>query len=159
MRPAVCRTSCSSRPGRLPQPRFSDIRRFCEIDGWEELGRTRGGTGDHWRYRKVLGDGTVLRTRASHSDEQIGDPGLWQRIWKHQLGLDSEEQFWDTLQTGQPVTRETDQPTAPAGPSIPAWVVQGLLRAGVPESEIRVLDPDEAQRRLEEIWSRPRPEE
>lgn len=143
----------------MPRPRFSDIRRFCEIDGWEELGRTRGGTGDHWRYRKVLGDGMVLRTRASHSDEQIGDPGLWQRIWKHQLDLDSEEQFWEALRTGQPVPREAHEPTAPAaGPSIPAWVVQGLLRAGVPESEIRELDPDEARGRLEEIWSRPRPE-
>jgi hypothetical protein len=142
----------------LPQPKFSDIRRFCEIDGWEELGRSRGGTGDHWRYRKALGDGTVLRTRASHSDEQIGDPGLWQRIWKHQLGLDREEQFWEALRTGQPVSREAHALPAPTGPSIPAWVVQGLLRAGVPEDEIRGLDAAEAQRRLEEIWSQPREE-
>ena len=143
----------------MPQPRFSDIRRFCVIDGWEELSRTREGTGDHWRYRKVLGDGTVLRTRASHSDEQIGDPGLWQRIWKHQLVLDSEEQFWDALRTGQPVSREAHgTPAAPAGPSIPAWIVQGLLRAGVRESEIRSLDAEDARRRLEEIWSQPRRE-
>ena len=142
----------------MPQARFSDIRRFCEIDGWEELGRTRGGTGDHWRYRKVLADGTVLRTRASHSGEQIGDPGLWQRIWKHQLGLESEEQFWDVLRTGQPAPRAMHEPAVPTGPSIPAWVVQGLLQAGVPEREIRGLDPGEARRRLEEIWSRPRPE-
>jgi hypothetical protein len=102
----------------------------------------------------VLGDGTVRRTRASHSNEQIGDPGLWQRIWKHQLALDSEEQFWDALRTGQPASRGAHEPPAPAGPSIPAWVVQGLLRAGVPEREIRELGPDEARRRLEQIWSR-----
>jgi hypothetical protein len=107
----------------------------------------------------VLGDGTVLRTRASHGDEQIRDPGLWQRIWKHQLGLDSEEQFWEALRTGQPVPRGAHEPAAPSGPAIPAWVVQGLLRAGVPESEIRELDPEEARRRLEEIWSQPRPED
>lgn len=138
----------------MPQPRFSDIRRFCEIDRWEELGRAQGGTGDHWRYRKVLDDGTVLRTRASHSDEQIGDPGLWQRIWKYQLGLESEEQFWEALRTGQPIVRGASEQPAVTGPSIPAWIVQGLLRAGVPESEIRQLDTDDARRRLEEHWSR-----
>lgn len=140
----------------MPQPKFSDIRRFCEIDGWEQLSRSRGGTGDHWRYRKVLDDGTVLRTRASHSDEQIADPGLWQRIWRHQLGLDREEEFWEALRTGDPVSRGTDEETAPTGPSIPAWVVHGLLRAGVPEADIRRLDADEARRRLEEIWSQER---
>ena len=139
----------------MPQPRFSDVRRFCEIDGWEELGRTRGGTGAHWRYRKVLADGTVLRTRASHSDEQIGDPGLWQRIWRQQLGLESEDQFLDALKRGEPVTREAQVPPAPTGASIPAWVVHGLLRAGAPESEIRELGADDAQRRLEAIWSQP----
>lgn len=138
------------------QPKFSDIRRFCELDGWEERGRARGGTGDHCRYRKVLDDGTVLRTRASHSDEQIGDPGLWQRIWKQQLGLESEEQFWETLRTGDPVVRGRATEERPAGPSIPAWIVQGLVRAGVPEAAIRQLDADEARRRLEEIWSQPR---
>jgi hypothetical protein len=107
----------------------------------------------------VLADGTVLRTRASHSDEQIGDPGLWQSIWKHQLGLDSEEQFWEALRAGKPVSREAHEPSAPTGPSIQAWVVQGLLRAGVPESEIRGLGPDEARQRLEEIWSLPPREE
>ena len=137
----------------MPPPKFSDIRRFCEIDGWEQLSRSGGGIGDHWGYRKVLDDGTVLRTRASHSDEQIGDPGLWQRIWKHQLGLESEEQFWEALLSGQPVLRGTAEEAAPTGPSVPAWIVQGLLRAGVPETEVRRLDADEARRRLEAIWS------
>jgi hypothetical protein len=139
----------------VPQPHFSDIRRFCSIDRWEELGRARGGTGDHWRYRKVLADGTVLRTRASHGNEQIGDPNLWQRIWRDQLGLESEDQFWEALQTGNRVPRATDAPDRPAGSSVPAWVVQGLLRAGVAEEEIRRLDATEAQRRLEDIWSQP----
>ena len=152
--------TCSSRRrprSRLPQPRFSDIRRFCEIDRWEERGRARGGAGDHWRYRKVLPDGTVLLTKASHSTEQIRDPGLWQRIWRDQLGLASEEQFWEALQSGEPVPREAAREAAPSGPSVPAWVVQGLLRAGVPESEISELDATEAQRRLEKLWSEPRP--
>lgn len=139
----------------MPQPRFSDIRRFCQIDGWEELGRVRGGTGDHWRYRKILPDGTVLRTRASHSKEQIADPHLWQRIWREQLGRASEAQFWEALESGTPVARAGQTPSRPSGDSIPAWIVQGLLRAGLQENEIRVLDAPEAQRRLEDIWSQP----
>lgn len=139
----------------MPQPRFSDIRRFCQIDGWEELGRVRGGTGDHWRYRKILPDGTVLRTKASHSNEQIADPHLWQRIWRDQLGLEREEQFWEALRSGDPVPRTGQTPSRPSGASIPAWIVQGLLRAGMREEEIRVLEAGEAQRRLEDFWSRP----
>ena len=137
----------------MPQPRFSDIRRFCSIDEWEELGRVRGGTGDHWRYRKILADGTVLRTKASHSNEQIADPNLWQRIWRDQLGLDDEEQFWEALRTSDPVERSMQGPHRPATSSIPAWVVQGLLRAGMREEEIRGLDASEAQRQLEDISS------
>lgn len=154
---AASRKRSSRLIGRLPQP--SGLRRFCEIDGWEELGRTRGGTGDHWRYRKVLDDGTVLRTRASHADEQIGDPGLWKRIWRQQLGLETEEQFWQALRSGEPVPGEASGQPAPLGPSIPAWIVQGLLRAGVPETEIRQLDADTARRRLEQLWSEARREE
>jgi hypothetical protein len=139
----------------VPQPRFSDIRRFCSIDEWEELGRVRGGTGHPWRYRKVLTDGTVLRTRASHSNEQIADPNLWWRIWREQLGLESEEQFWETLRTGVPVQRTAQAACPPTGPSIPAWIVEGLLRAGMREEQIRELDATEAHRRLEDLWSQP----
>jgi hypothetical protein len=139
----------------VPQPRFSDIRRFCSIDGWEELGRVRGGTGDHRRYRKILADGTVLRTRASHSNEQIADPSLWQRIWREQLGLESEDQFWDAFRTGDPVQRPAQARERPTGSAIPTWVVHGLLRAGIREEEIRDLDAAEARRRLEDLWSQP----
>jgi len=139
----------------LPQPRFSDLRRFCEIDGWEELKGARGKRGDHFRYRKALPDGRILRTKASHGGGEIGDPGLWRRIWREQLGLECEEQFWEALRAGEPVDHGAAEPSPPAGPSIPAWVVAGLLREGVPEAEIRELDAGEAQRRLEERWSRP----
>ncbi len=139
----------------MPQPSFDDLRRFCAIDGWEERERVRGGTGDHRRYRKILADGTILRTKVSHGGGEIGDPGLWRRIWREQLGLECEEQFWEALRAGEPVDRGAAQPSPPAGPSIPAWVVAGLLREGVPEAEIRELDAGEAQRRLQERWSRP----
>jgi hypothetical protein len=139
----------------VPQPRWSDLRRFCDIDGWEERGRTRGGTGDHFRYRKLLPDGRILRTKASHGNDEIGDPGLWHHILRNQLELETEEQFWEALRAGQPVPRGAAEPGPPGSPSIPTWVVSGLLRAGVAEADIRGMSAEEAQRRLEELWSQP----
>jgi hypothetical protein len=40
----------------------------------------------------------------------------------------------------------------PTGPSIPGWVVAGLIRAGRAEAEIHSLTADEATRLLNEIW-------
>jgi hypothetical protein len=141
----------------MPQPKFSDIQRFCEIDGWEATKSARGKTGDHYRYRKVLADGTVLRTRTSHSDQQIGDPGLWSRIWRHQLGLSSEEQFWDALSSGDPVDRSTEEPAAPEGPTLPGWLFQKLVMVvGLPEAEVMEMSEEQAKARLNEFYSQPR---
>lgn len=139
----------------VPPPRFSDLRRFCEIDGWELLSRVRGGAGDHVRYRKVLRDGTILGTRVSHGRGGIADPGLWCRIWREQLGLESEDDFWRALEAAEPVQRGSNRPARPEGRSLPAWVVAGLLRAGVSEEDIRTLSPEGAERRLRDTWSRP----
>jgi hypothetical protein len=64
-------------------------------------------------------------------------------------------QFSEALRSSDPVQRATQAPGRPTGSSIPVWVVQGLLRAGVQEEEIRQLDAAEAQRRLEDFWSQP----
>ena len=142
----------------MPPPSFDDLRRFVEIDTWEEFERVRGGAGDHRRYRKVLADGTILRTRVSHGSGEIGDAGLWKRIWRDQLGLESEHVFWQALVDRRPVDRGDARPAAPSGPSIPGWVAAGLLRSGMLEVDISALDAAEAQRLLEERWSAPPPE-
>lgn len=116
----------------------------------------RGGTGDHRRFRKVLADGTILRTRVSHGRGEIGDPGLWTRIWRDQLGLESEDAFWQALSDGRPVNRGGAAAEHPSGPSIPGWVVAGLIRAGRSEAELRSLTAGEARQLLEELWARPR---
>ena len=49
---------------------FGDLKTYVDRDGWTEepnLARGRARTGDHWRYRKDLPDGTILRTKVSHS--------------------------------------------------------------------------------------------
>lgn len=136
-------------------PRWSDLRRFCDVDGWEERGRTRGGIGDHYRYRRLLPDGRILRTKASHGNDEIGDPRLWHHILHDQLELESEDEFWEAVRSGRPAPRVAAEPSPPIGPTIPTWVVSGLLRAGITEAEIRAMSPEQAQHRLEEFWSRP----
>ena len=140
----------------MPQPRFDDLRRFCELDGWTKKSTVRGGEGDHTRYEKRLADGTILRTRASHSNEQIGDPSLWRRIWRDQLGFESEDEFWRVLETRGPASRPGRHPQPPEGPSLPGWLVETLIRqVGLPIEEVKGLTEEEARRRLREFWSQP----
>jgi hypothetical protein len=103
----------------------------------------------------MLPDGRILRTKASHGSDRIGDPGLWHQILLYQLELESEEQFWEALRTGQPAPRGAAEPSPPVGTPIPTWVVSGLLRAGVAETEIRTMSAEEARRLLEQLWSQP----
>ena len=139
----------------MPQPRFSDLRRFCEIDGWEELKGATGKRGDHFRYRKALPDGRILRTKASHGDDEIGRD-LWSHIWREQLALEGEDQFWAALETGKPADRARAGEGAPSGPSLPAWLVNNLIRqAGVPPEEVARMSEEEARERLNEFYSRP----
>ena len=136
----------------MPQPTFDDIRRFCEIDSWSRKESARGKTGDHDRYVKRLGDGSILRTRASHSKEQIGDPRLWHRIWKEQLGLASEDQFWTALRTSTAVQREAE---APKG--TPDWLIRRLIhQVGLTEDVALSLSPEEAATRWERFITTPR---
>ena len=147
-RPRLART-------RLPQPEFSEIWNFCRIDGWEEKMGASGKRGDHFRYRKVLKDGRVLRTKASHSDDEIGDPGLWRRIWRDQLGLESEDQFWEALESGNPVDRTEAAPT-PVGPSLPSWLVDSLIRkVGMLPEEVALMSEQEARDRLNAFYAQP----
>lgn len=130
----------------MPQPRHSDLRRFCEVDGWEETTKGRHNP-DHTRYRKVLDDGRVLRTKVSHGRGSIDDPSLWKRIWRDQLALGSEDEFWETLRVKRPVDRSAAPPAPPSGPSKPGWLVNSLIfTAGLSEGEVTKLSVEEAER-------------
>ena len=107
-------------------PTRTDLRRFCELDGWEELRSPQGRVGDARRYRKELGDGTILQTRVPPGPRELA-PGLWQRIWKHQLALTSPDQFWQVLRERRPALR-------PGGKSV-ATATAGR-RAGIDGPEI-----------------------
>jgi hypothetical protein len=147
-------------------PTYKDLRDFCRIDGWVDLKTKRsavqgrkGQALDHDRYEKVLPDGRILRTKVSRGSGQYGDPNLWRRIWRDQLGLESEDQFWEALRTEKPVDRTPVQPQPPASAATkPAWLHRNLvLIAGIPEPEVLAMSADEAHARWTAFTNRERP--
>lgn len=136
----------------MPQPTHRQLRRFCEIDGWEETKSARGKTPDHYRYRKVLGDGQILRTKVSHGSGSIEDPRMWARIWKEQLGLTSEQQFWEALQSGEAAARHDVASTAEPE-HVPRELFWQLVhRVGLTEREAAALSKEEAVQRMSDFW-------
>lgn len=84
-------------------------------------------------------------------NKRIG-PNVFARILRDQLRV-NKEQFWEAINTGQPVDRPVELDEAPA--EYPGWVVMGLLRNGYTEAQIREMTPAEAQALLHEKWSSP----
>lgn len=141
----------------MPQPTYKNLRRFCEVDGWTETKSARGTTPDHFRYRKVLPDGTILKTKVSHGNGSVEDPTLWSRIWKHQLGLTSEQDFWKALSSGDEVTRPSNHAPQPV-PAQPVHLPRELFwllvhNIGLSEQEAAALSKEEAVTRMNEHYS------
>lgn len=65
-------------------PRWKELKRYCDRDGWELYKET-----DHYFYRKILPDGTILRTKASKGSGEIHSH-MWQEILKKQLQTTQE---------------------------------------------------------------------
>lgn len=130
------------------------MKDFVRIDGWEEIART-----DHHRYVKRLPDGNLLRTRVSFGrGPAFSDPALWARVWRHQLDLRSEDEFWKALRTGDPVDRTPPQAVAPPDqPTKPLWLVEFLTNVvGLPLDEVLAMPEEEAMARyLERIGPQP----
>jgi hypothetical protein len=69
-------------------PSWSDLKRFCERDGWEMYKRI-----DHWYYQKLLPDGTLKRTKVLMGTGEIRNR-QWKEIRKKQLQV-TQEYFKD----------------------------------------------------------------
>lgn len=72
-------------------PKFGDLKRYCDKNGWVLLRDT-----DHWYYEKVITDGTVLKTKISHAVQKEIPRNLWNKILKQQLKI-SEQEFKNGL--------------------------------------------------------------
>lgn len=67
-------------------PRWKELKKFCERDGWELYKKT-----DHYYYRKIMSDGTVKRTKVSMGSGEI-HTHMWREILNKQLQV-TEEYF------------------------------------------------------------------
>ena len=67
-------------------PRWKDLKRFCEHDGWELYKNT-----DHYFYRKIDENGNLRCTKVSRGSGEIKG-FLWKEILSKQLSV-TEEYF------------------------------------------------------------------
>ena len=65
-------------------PRWKELKRFCDRDGWELYKDT-----DHYYYRKLCEDGTLKRTKVSKGSGEIHTK-MWKEILKKQLQVTQE---------------------------------------------------------------------
>ena len=65
-------------------PRWRDLKRFCDNDGWECYKIT-----DHYFYRKMLPNGEILYTKVSMSSGEIHSR-MWLQIRNRQLRVTQE---------------------------------------------------------------------
>lgn len=65
-------------------PKWKELKRFCENDGWE-LYKDTG----HYYYRKIDEEGNLKRTKVSKGSGEIHSH-MWQSILKNQLKVTKE---------------------------------------------------------------------
>jgi hypothetical protein len=61
-------------------PRYRDLKRYCERTGWELFKTT-----DHYWYRKILDDGSILVTKVSMALGKEIPRHVWKYILTRQL--------------------------------------------------------------------------
>jgi hypothetical protein len=129
-------------------PRWGQVREFCLRQDYRET-RT-----DHFRYVKVLPDRSTSGTMISMGvDGQQVPAQRWLLVWKHQLRLASEDEFWSGLR-GEPVRHAVEAAPEPPRP-LPSYLTRFLADVlHYSEAEISALTRDEAQRLLDDYHSR-----
>lgn len=65
-------------------PRWKELKRFCDRDGWELYKDT-----DHYFYRKTDDNGNIKLTKVSKGSGEI-HPHMWKEILKKQLQVTQE---------------------------------------------------------------------
>lgn len=134
-------------PGR--RPTWAQVRRFCEKQGF------RPSTTDHDFYDKVLSDGSTAGTKISfnRAETESVSPSLWPRIWKRQLRLRSEDEFWRGLD-GTPVEYDIPREVEPPQP-LPEYLIRHLRDdRHLSDDAIAATSREEAQRLLNAWYSR-----
>ena len=136
---------------RVPRP--SQLRRFCVVDGWQRLADAPGRrVSKHEVWTKRSPDGRVLHTAISKGRDEYG-VRLFAHILRSQLQV-TATQFWQAVDKGEPARRTGSQGSRPQGAALPLALVQRLLAAGLPLSELSGLSQADAERRVAELEGR-----
>ncbi len=129
-------------------PRWGQLREFCLKQGYRET------VTDHFRYLKVLPDRSTSGTMISKGrDGETIPSGMWQLVWRRQLRLAREEEFWRGL-SGEAVRyaiQEEPEGDEPLPPYLRRFLETVLH---LDESEIRRMTRDQAQALLNAHYSR-----
>ncbi|CAN5852351.1 hypothetical protein BH23CHL8_BH23CHL8_10650 [soil metagenome] len=129
-------------------PTAHELEEFFRLDGWTQV-RSTG----HVFYQKELPSGELLESHRSFGRRKPLGPSAFKLMLSMQIKL-SEAEFWDVLRTRKPAHRPSRAPE-PMPTSLPSWLSDALLSAGVDRDALVDVDEDAARRLLDEIRSRP----
>ena len=130
------------------RPTWGQIRQFCRRLGYRET-RTC-----HFHYITVLHDRSTSGTMVSMGVDGEEVPSqMWAMVWRHQLRLASEDEFWKGLH-GQPVEYAVSVIEEPSEP-LPGYLLRFLRGTlHLPQAEIAALTRQQAQRLLDDYYTR-----
>jgi hypothetical protein len=98
-----------------------------------------------------------LQTKISRGGTGIDDPALWKHVLRDQLRV-SEEEVWAVLAEKRAANRGVVPLAFDAeDETLPAYVIEHLLRAGLPDDEIMQMSEEEALARVHAVWSQQNP--
>jgi hypothetical protein len=130
------------------RPTWAQLRQFCRRQGF------RSSRTDHDFYDKVLADGSTAGTKISFgvAETETVPASLWPRIWRRQLRLRSESDFWQGLEDG-PVEYDIP-PTGEEGQPLPGYLSRHLRDdRHWPEDRIASTSREEAQKLINDWYS------
>jgi len=130
------------------RPKWRDVRRFCENEKFDHF------SSDHEYYDKTFHGGETAGTKISRGvDGETLDPGIWHKVWKQQLRLQSEEEFWRGVR-GESVTYDIPPPPV-ASVSLPDYLRRYLAAIEhLDDDTIARLSKDEAMERYQRHLAR-----
>ncbi len=129
------------------RPTWGQLRQFCVAQGYQER------RGNHDRYIKVVGERYSSGTVISHSvDGETIPTQMWLKVWKRQLILAGEEEFWKGLD-GTPVKYDIPPAPEPQQP-LPEYLRRHLLDVlHWTEEQIAETTRDQAQELLNAYYA------
>ncbi len=133
-------------------PTWREVADFCGRNGYERDERSH-----HTYYTREPVTGFISQTYLSRGAGKTRVPTpLWPRVWRNQLRLASENDFWKGLDGEK--YRYDLPPTSDVSEPMPPYLVRFLRDTlHYTGEKIAAISPEDAQRMLDAHYSRPPP--